>query len=276
MDLSSRRSDNVLVVAGSFIARLAKRHYIISSAWLVGLLICFFFSGFQPPQEALTKYNEQMLSIDFDSLHQSYYDMVLADQRYYDAKGWFWQCDSRCQVLRSSSEAAHQRYDKLNAAVNAELAQAKSNLGVFSVQGVDETRSLFWQRFRSGTEFGKRQTLWDILFHSTRSLLQGSDESFLEFALRVVLNGIFNFTLGLIGGLVWFVCTLWGVISSFQPSWIESLVFFLCAVLAGTAFVALVLTVLIGGGVGTVVAVGYVALQRRIEAPERPERAHLA
>ena len=44
------------------------------------------------------------------------------------------------------------------------MADAKSNVGVFSSFGVEEARDMFWRRFSDGKQFAKRQTMWDAMF----------------------------------------------------------------------------------------------------------------
>ena len=78
------------------------------------------------------------------------------------------------------------------------------------------------------------------------------DESVLEYAFRVILNLLANFTIGTIGAVIAFVWSLYGVIVTYQSSMLAGIVFFLCASLSAVAFAATWLFGLYGAAAGTV------------------------
>lgn len=77
--------------------RLAKKHYVISSMWVAGLIILTFFRGLTVPDENLTKYNQAVKSIDFNKLYRLQNDAWVAEEQFRHSKGWF-SCDHVCQV----------------------------------------------------------------------------------------------------------------------------------------------------------------------------------
>eukprot|EP01036_Dinobryon_divergens_P029639 gene29639-38763_t len=129
-----------------------------------------------------------------------------------------------CSMNKEEMEEAKKFYTVLQVQEQQSTATAKSKLGV----GVGETRDLFWRRFSQGKGFAARQTKWDALFLGISAM--GRDEG-------LILNMLFNFTIGLIGAVVTFIFSLVGVIRSYQASIFLGLSFFALASLAAVAFV---------------------------------------
>jgi hypothetical protein len=72
---------------------------------------------------------------------------------------------------------------------------AKSQVGITSEYGVQETRDLFWGTFAGGKDFAKRQSMWDLLFTGLR---WGKDEELFSVILRWLIQLMFNVTLGIL------------------------------------------------------------------------------
>ena len=65
------------------------------------------------------------------------------------------------------------------------MAAAKRELGVFSVDGVAESRNAFWRSYEGGKVFAQRQTFWDAV----NSLLYSrSEENWVGFVLKWILK----------------------------------------------------------------------------------------
>merc|ERR1711871_1847485 len=121
------------------------------------------------------------------------------------------------------------------AQVDSEIADAKREVGIWSVHGVSEVRALFWKRFASGKSFAKRSTMWDMMFMGIRSM--GRDENFASYVLQIIINMLLNFTIAMAGTTIWFLWSVWAVIQSFKPSTFEAWLFFGLCFLAAVAFV---------------------------------------
>ena len=68
-----------------------------------------------------------------------------------------------------------------------------------------------WDRFFTrGKEFATRQSKWDALFIGIRSM--GRDEGLIDYILSVLMNLLFNFTIGMITTVMSFIWGLWGLI----------------------------------------------------------------
>lgn len=261
---------NLLVDAG---IRAVKANPKISTGYVVGILICMLGTGLVPSQESEEAMDRQMLRAEQEygkSLMKAEKTMRNAEAYYHNSKGWF-SCNPECQRHKNAFDAASDEYWVLKRAYDSEMAEARSNVGIFSTYGVAEVRRSFWRSFAGGKEFAKRQTMWDALFIGIRTM--GRDESLIEYGLRVMMNMIFNFTLGLFGALIGFIFSLWGLITSFGASLTTGAAFFALAVLAGTAFVASWLVGLYAAAAGTVYFVGKAAINNaRLADAQR--RAH--
>jgi len=100
--------------------------------------------------------------------------------RYDASRGWF-SCDRTCAAHKAKYEIAQGKWDALKATEAAITKQAKSEVGIFSEYGVQETRDVFWSTFAGGKDFAKRQSMWDLLFAGLR---MRKDEDMAAAALR--------------------------------------------------------------------------------------------
>lgn len=82
----------------------------------------------------------------------------------------------------------------------ARMSDAKKVAGLTSEIGVGEVMDSFWDYFDGGKKFAKRQSYWDAFFVGMRSM--GRDESFVEYALKMLMQVLVNFSLGLIMALI--------------------------------------------------------------------------
>jgi hypothetical protein len=116
--------------------------------------------------------------------------------------------------------------------------------------------------------------MWDALFMGFRKM--GRDESWGEYALKMLLQILMNFSFGMIMTLGVFVFGLWGLIQSYQPSFLEGLTFFLLATAAGFATVATVLIGMFGTAGGAVFGVAKIAeAQMRLQQEGGGRRRNL-
>lgn len=226
-----------LVVRGT--VNFAKRHKVVTSSYLFGLFVLLFIgAGIPLSYEQQREYNTIMNSIDLQAEYDASQAYWIARQNYYATKGWFFSCDSLCQRNRRRMEDAERNLNMIRQEGSARMSDAKKVAGIFSEIGVGETKDSFWQYFTSGKQFAKRQSMWDLMFMSIRSMSRGRDESWFEFALKVLLNVLLNFSMGLIMALIFFVFGLWSIVRSYQANPIVAVLFFVGAACGAFAFVA--------------------------------------
>lgn len=139
------------------------------------------------------------------------------------------------------------------------VAAAKRELGVFSVDGVAESRNAFWRSYEGGKVFAQRQTFWDAV----NSLLYSrSEENWVGFVLKWILKWALNFTLGMIGAGVGFAWSLYSVVASFSPNLFVGLAFYSVTLFSALSMIIFILVALYGGAAGG----AYVVLKTAADA----------
>ena len=124
----------------------AKKHYMLTGGWILGLILVQFATGFTPSDEALQEYGSLMETIDDQRMMTAQQNVWEADNAYYSSKGWF-SCNALCTRNYKRLQRAQAILDQIKAEDAAVVSQAKSKLGLFSDAGVQETRDLFWGTF---------------------------------------------------------------------------------------------------------------------------------
>lgn len=227
----------------------ARRHKIITGGYLFGILVLIFAgSGTKLTLEQAQQYNSIMNTINLEAEYNASHDYYLAQQAYHASKGWWFSCDSLCQRNKDRMNDRYAILQEIRQEGNARMSDAKAVAGLFSQVGVGEVKDSFWQYFHQGKQFAKRQSMWDAMFMGIRHM--GRDESMVEYVLRVLMQVLVNFSMGLLMALVIFVFGLWSIIKSYQPNPLVALVFFLSATCAAFAFVTTYLLAIYGATAG--------------------------
>jgi len=217
--------------------RTAKDHPKITGGWALGLVLVAFGTGFAVTPEAAARYERGMQAVDLsEPIGRAAHRLSRAQRAHYDASGWFWSCDSRCQHHKAEADRAQAEFDGLKRQEAAGMSEVKKTVGVSSSYAVAEARDSFWHKFAGGKAFAKRQSMWDLLFTGLRATHR--DESTASIVLRWLMQLLFNFTLGLCGALIAFVWGLWALTMSYQPDPITGVAFAAACTLAATAMVA--------------------------------------
>lgn len=247
-----------LVLRG--VTSFAKKNKIISSSYLFGILFLLFVgSGTKLTLSQQRKYDAILNTIDVEAEFKasSYYAQTLA--AYHASKGWFLACDSTCQRNKKRMEQAKRVLEDVRARGYEKVREAKSIAGIFSEVGVEEVKESFWEYFGAGKAFAKRQSMWDAMFMGVRTITRGRDESMVEYLLKVLIQILINFSIGLLMALITFVLGLWSIVKSYQPNPLTALIFFVGAACAAFAFVATYLFLICGAAAGTVYGVAKVS-----------------
>lgn len=243
---------DVLAFVKDHAVKFVKEHKTISTSYLLGIILLLFGTGFVVTDTQAARYNEIMDSIDIESNQKAWQDLYIAKERYNARAGWFGSCNQHCMPYKQRMEAAQAIYDEAKRREEAITSAAKSEVGIMSQFGVQETRDMFWGVFAGGKEFAKRQSWWDLIFSGLR---WGRDEQLFSVILRWLIQLLFNFTLGMIGALVAFVWKLWGLVQSYSPDPATGFIYFALATLAATACVVSYLLMLYSAAAGSVVVV---------------------
>ena len=93
------------------------------------------------------------------------------------------------------------------------------------------------------------------MFMGIRSIGRGRDESIIEYAFKILLQLLLNFSMGLCFALIFFVIGLWSIVRSYQPNPIVAVIFFIGAACAAFSFVVTYLMAIYGAAAGGVYGV---------------------
>lgn len=264
-----------LIVRGA--TQFARRNKFITGSYLLGILVlAFFSSGTQLTRQQMREYNEIMSKIDLQAEYDATNDYWNARNAYHATKGWF-TCDGLCQRNKRRMEQAERALNDIRKEGQARMSDAKSVAGLFSEVGVGEVKDSFWQYFYAGKQFAKRQSMWDALFIGIRQISRGRDETWIEYGLKLLMQVLLNFSMGLIMALIMFVIGLWTIVRSYQPTPLVAVVFFVAAACAAFAFVVTYLLAVYGAaatGVYGVVKFGETYSRARIADQQRQQRMH--
>jgi len=258
--------------------QFAVRHKYFTAYYLVGLImlgVLTIWGGRSLTPAESRQYHQIMDSIDVQAEYDAVDEYWNAYSRYQATRGWFWSCDSVCQRHKARMQAAEQRLNSIRAEGNARMSDAKAIAGLGSQVAVQEMQDSFWQYLAAGKRFAKRQTAWDIMWMGIRSIGRGRDESWGEYALKVLIYILINFSMGLLSALAFFVIGLWNILRSYQPNPVTAVVVFLLAAAAATSFVISYLLAMTGAAAGAVYGMAKLAEtsnRQRIEQQRQQER----
>ena len=228
-----------IIVTGA--RAFAKRYKYVTAWYLLGLIVLCFLVVTGSRGRSLTaqeqkEYNYIMNTIDLQAEYDAVDAYWEASNRYHATKGWF-TCDGLCQRHKKSMKVAEQKLNAIRAEGNARMSDAKAVAGLFSDVAFTEMTESFWQYLNAGKRFAKRQTSWDIMWMMMRGITRGRDESWMEYAFKILLHILINFSMGLLSALVFFVLGLWNILRSYQPNPIVAIIVFIGAASAATSFV---------------------------------------
>jgi hypothetical protein len=246
--------------------------------WALGLLICLLFNGVAVTREQQEKFNSSLKKVSNVevSLDDAILKMQQSEADYRMNQGWFWSCNTApCKSYKRDFEADKASVDAMKKVRSDALSSAKSSVGLFSTYGVSETRWLFNDQFTRGKRFAQRQSWWDALWMGIGAM--GRDEGLINYLMRVLMNVLINFTLGVIGALIGFLWNLWSLVIEYRANLLSALIFFTLAALAAASFAAAWLFGIYMAAAGTVYVGGrfLVANMRLQDDARRQQRGRL-
>jgi hypothetical protein len=239
------------------VGTFARKHKLLTGWYLLGVIVLLYVSSYNGrslTNTEIQQYNTIMNSIDLQLEYDAVDKYWNAKNAYQQSKGWFGflSCDSTCQRMKRRYELAQQDLQYIRNEGNARMSDAKAIAGITSNIGLSEIKDSFWNYFQSGKRFAKRQSMWDIMFMGIRTMSRGRDESTMEFIIKVLLQVLLNFSLGLIMAVVFFIMGIWNIISSYRPHPIMAMLTFLAATAGATSFVITYLLAIYGAAAGSV------------------------
>lgn len=253
--------------------KFVQQRPVLVSTWVFGLLLASLAGGFpvsESAQEAYTVMKNHSDAIGSVEITRALHELHVGEANYYASKG-FWSCDENCTRAYDRLQMAQAELARSSKHREEALAEARSEVGIWSSFGVQDVRDRFWSAWKSGKDFAARLSWWDAVF-----LTVGRDEPLQQVILRMVLKYTLNLTLGLVSCFCYFVCAVYGLIVSYGSSFASGAAFFLLAVVAGLSVVSAYL-----GSMYAVVGGGYMmymkqsAIKQAIEGSSQKKQERL-
>jgi len=206
---------------------VVKKRPVLCSGWLIGLLVAAFGTGWSVTEKQLTDYQDAMhaasLTTDRD-LANARRALRTADEKYYNAKGWFWSCDAKCTRLYQQKQLAESRVYELDELRATRIREARGVVGIWSTVGVSEVRGAFWQAWEHGKETAKRWTMMDGLF---MMLAPGERErTIVHVILQIMFQYLANLTVGMMSAMFFFLMSVISLVRQYGESFVSGVAFF--------------------------------------------------
>mmetsp|Transcript_20733 Transcript_20733/g.44230 ORF Transcript_20733/g.44230 Transcript_20733/m.44230 type:complete len:305 (+) Transcript_20733:83-997(+) len=225
---------------------VAKRRPVSVSLWALGLLLAAFANGFSvddTTREAYSMTLSHAEEVDRQELGRALDALNRAEGKYYNAKGWFWSCDSRCQKALDKVNMAKAEVNRVQAKRDNIMSEARREVGIWSVFGVQDVRNSFWAAWKSGKDFAARCTMMDAFM---LMMPGGKEETLVSMILKILMQYIVNLTMGLIGAFFFFIYNVYNLVVSYGEPALSGVAFFLLVVVAGSATVGTYLVAIYG------------------------------
>lgn len=267
-----------LTLVTSPVIRLVRKHYILSGVYVIGLILAVIGSGLSVTAHQRSLYEERMsqaISITATDISRLNNDLRKFEQLYYANKGWF-SCDETCTKFHNRCEEIRIKLNTLKQKRDSVLLEGKQAVGAWSVYGIQDLRSAFWQAWEDGKEAARRMTMLDAMFIGIGTMTGNQsdrDNSFLVTLLRILFQFVANLTVGLFTSLVVFIVEAWYIISSYGPSFISRIALFALTIAASGSVVTTAIGGIVGATVGGVYWLAHNA-QRQALQESRNRRLH--
>jgi len=254
----------IVVSAG---VRFVKRHKVLASGYVVGMIAAITFGGFAVDQATAESYDETMAHashVTSEELAKAEANLARADHAYYNSKGWFFSCDANCNQKYEARNRASERVQMVKKKRDDIISEARQQVGVWSVYSVRDVRAAFWRAWQSGKDLASRWTMYDAFFMAVGG--RNRDDGMAEVLIKLLFQFLANLTIGLISSFVYFCYEVYRLVTSYGPSLISGVLFFVLACCAGLAMVSTFLGGIFGAvGGGLYVAVKNAEKQQRLQ-----------
>lgn len=267
-----RQLDELSTSLVNFGITRVRKNPIKVGMYFCGLLLCLLFDGFQVTDLQKSNYNKIMDKIDYRDMYDKREAVAVKYGEYVSQQGWFWSCSTPdCKEAKREYDLAKSDFDALQVVNNENLRDAKQEIGIFSEEGVAEAREGFWMKFNQGKRFATNQSKWDLIFTGISAI--GKNEKIGSFLLRILLNVVFNFTIGIVGAVFGFIVSIFWLLYDYRVGILQGTAFFVLASTAALSFLVTILIALYAGAAGTVyVGAKALSTQLRISGPREERR----
>ena len=113
--VQAREIDKVSTVLIDFGVNVVKKNPIKVGFYVVGILLCFLFNGFQVNEDIKYRYETEIENVDYRGLEIAKLSMLEARHRYHSSRGWFYACDEFCLKKKAKFDIQEREYRLLEA-----------------------------------------------------------------------------------------------------------------------------------------------------------------
>lgn len=160
----------------------------------------------------------------------------------------FWSCDAKCQRAYDKYTMAREEADRVQQKVDRIMKDARREVGIWSVFGVQEVRDRFWAAWQSGKDLAMRYTMFDAIFMA----FGGKEETLVSILLKLAFQYAANLTLGLISAFFLFMYHVYQLLVNYGEDAVSGLAFFLLVLVSAASLIGTYLLtvygVVVGGG----------------------------
>lgn len=267
-DLKKVDDIDIGAIVVSTVTSVVKNRPVTVSLWALGLLIAAFANGFpvdEATQESYSITMQHAMDVDAKQLNKAMAELQRADDKYYNAKGWF-SCDDRCQKAKDKADMARADVQRIQAKKAQIMKEARKEVGIWSVFGVRDVRNSFWDAWKSGKDWAARYTMMDAMF----MMIGGKEETAVSVILKLVFQYMVNLTMGLMGAFCFFLVSVYQMIGLYGEPLMSGVAFFLLVLVAGLATVGTYLFTVFGTvGAGGFYLVKQAAKQAKLQEGQR-------
>jgi len=271
IELPSEREIGSLVVHQ--VVSFVKKRPVVTSFYFIGIIAAVFATGFSVTAEALHTYQNGMSHADHvtsTDLSRAWTEHRRAEHDYYNVKPWFWQsCNQQCQTAYTRLSIAEGRIAEVTARRDELMTAARQSVGIWSTLGVSDVRKSFWASWERGKEQAKRWTMMDAFL----AVLPGNrEEKLVTTILKLVFQYLVNLTVALLAACIYFMYSVYVLITAYGESLVSGLLFFFIVFCAGASFFASYIGAIFGVTAGGMYYVKKQADRQRIAggAQRRP------
>lgn len=280
-EVSAVGTDKVIEFGKKRVSTFLQKHYVVSSLYLVGLIMAAFGNGYTVDPKSASVYHERMTHAgevtSADMLHLSR-ELRQAQDLYYQHKGWF-TCDLECIKYRDHMNLLQQELGIVKLQRDNLMLQARSDVGPWSVYGIADLRKAFWEAWAHGKEAARRMTMFDAVFIGLGAMTGSNNEresSLITTLFQILIQFVMNLTVGLLTSLFVFLFDAWSIIQLYGPSLVSGLALFMLVCCAASSLVITAIGGIFGAlGGGIYLTIRSAEKRARLEAQRVGVSEHL-
>ncbi|CAE7200038.1 CFDP1 [Symbiodinium natans] len=127
-------------------------------------------------------------------------------------------------MAKNEAERVQQKVDRI-------MRDARREVGIWSVFGIQEVRDRFWAAWQSGKDLAMRYTMFDAVF----MMIGGKEETLVSVLVKLAVQYAANLTLGLVSAFFFFLYHVYQLLVNYGEDAASGLAFFLLVLVASAS-----------------------------------------